>query len=201
MVGAAILAVFVLLLWNAAFALSGVWGVWVPIIAAAALLDAIALRLAPPLRPRLPGARALAVGAAATLVQVAVTYLLFRRAEAIVPGLREQVVVLYRLLGHPSAWQAWFALPFVAVSEEVIYRGALQSMLVPRLGRLPAIALAATLYALAHAASASWALVALALVCGLFWGLVRVLGGSLWAPVVCHLVWDVLILVVVPLAA
>jgi membrane protease YdiL (CAAX protease family) len=201
MVRAAILAVFALLLWNAAFALSGVWGVWVPIIAAAALIDGIALRLAPQLRPRLPRLRALAVGAAATLVQVLVTYLLFKRAEAIVPGLREQVVVLYRLLGHPSTWQAWFALPFVAVSEEVIYRGALQSMLVPRLGRLPAVALAAMLYALAHVASASWALVAVALVCGLFWGLVRELGGSLWASVACHLVWDVLILVVVPLAA
>ena len=197
-----LLAACVLLLWNGAFALSGAWGVWVPILVVASLLDALALRLEPALlRPKLLGLRAVGIAAAATVVQVGATYLLYRPLSVAFAPMRVEVVELYRLMGHPSAWQAWLAIPFVVASEEIIYRGALQSLIGKRTGTAIAIVLASTIYALAHVASGNWALVGVAFVCGIFWGSVRAASRSLFAPVVCHLLWDWAILVAVPLAA
>jgi membrane protease YdiL (CAAX protease family) len=198
---AAIIAAGAIVAWNLAFALGPrVGGVWIPVVAAALALDALVLALTPELRrPRPPPARALLWVLGATLVQVAATYLLYRPAAALVPALAGQTTELYRLLGSPNAWQAWLALPLVVVSEELVFRGALQGRLAARLGPWLSTLGASCVYAMAHLASGSWTLVGLAMFCGLYWGALRAITRSLWPAVVCHLLWDWAILVLVPL--
>ena len=59
--------------------------------------------------------------------------------------------------------------------------------------------LAAVAYALAHAALGSPLLVVVALLCGIAWGALRTASKSLIPPLVAHLVWDVLVLLWLPL--
>jgi len=200
----AALALAALVCWNAAFAASGALGVWLPIALAAVGLDILAVVLLP--RPDLGlSKRALAWALGATAVQVAATYLLYRPVLSAWPALRTQVAGLFDLLGHPTGTQVAL-LVFVVLSEELIYRGALQGLLA-RSGRTTiglsgpwaSAALAVVVYSLAHVASGSWALVGFAAVCGAWWGALRVLSGGLLAPIACHLVWDVAVLVLWPL--
>jgi membrane protease YdiL (CAAX protease family) len=59
---------------------------------------------------------------------------------------------------------------------------------------------ASLIYGLAHIASGSVTLMAVAFVCGLAWGLLRVATRSLWAPILTHVLWDLVIVFVWPLA-
>ncbi len=195
------LVVAVLALWNGAFLAAPLVSIWPPILGAAFLLDFVAAwaEAVLPLKP--PRRLAVGVGLAAGAAMTAASLALYPAAAKLVPGLSDAVNDLYRLLGHPQGWLAWVALPFVVVSEEVIFRGAVQGALERRLGRWPAVPAAVLVYALAHVASGSWALVALTVPCGLSWGLLRAATRSLWAPLLCHLVWDWALLVVFPLGA
>lgn len=198
----ALLAVAALAVWNGAFAVSARVGVWIPIALAALVLDGLALWAEPALRtPARPTRRAWGLMVAATIVQIAASYALFGPATAAIPGLWDATNDLYRLMGHPAAWQAWIALPFVVVSEEVIYRGAIQSAFTRRFGPWAGAVATLLIYAPAHLGSGSWALVGLSVACGLYWGLLRAASGGLFAPIVCHLLWDWAILVVAPLGS
>lgn len=199
---AIVLALAALALWNCAFLVAPRMGVWLPVCTAALALDGLALWSLPSLRRfTRPTMASLGVGLGAAAFQIAASVFFYPPLWKAVPGLWDAVNDLYRLLGHPNAWQASLALPFVVVSEELIYRGAMQGALEERLGRWAAAPTAVVLYLLAHLGSGNWALIALTVPCGLFWGLLRAATKSLWAPVLCHLLWDWAILVVVPLGA
>jgi hypothetical protein len=70
---------------------------------------------------------------------------------------------------------AWlFTFFFIAVPEELFFRGWLQNLLEPRMGRYPALLLTAVLFGLAHfnkrAVLFNWRYVLLAAVAGFFYG-------------------------------
>ncbi|HEX8710914.1 MAG TPA: CPBP family intramembrane glutamic endopeptidase [Terracidiphilus sp.] len=70
---------------------------------------------------------------------------------------------------------AWlFTFFFIAVPEELFFRGWLQNLLERRIGRYPALFLTATLFGLAHfnkrAAHFNWRYVLLAAIAGIFYG-------------------------------
>jgi len=198
----AALALAAFVLWSSAFLLSGWLGVWLAVALAALLLDLVALWAEPSLRrPSRPTLVALGVGLGAALPQIAASILLYPSAWRAIPGLWGQVNDLYRLLGYPNQWQAFVALPFVVVSEELVFRGAIQNAFAKRLGPWLAIPAAVGVYCAAHLLSGNWALVVLTIPCGLYWGFLRAATRSLWAPIVCHLLWDWAVLVVVPLGA
>ena len=56
------------------------------------------------------------------------------------------------------------------------------------------------IYMLPQVAFRSPLLVLVAFVCGMVWGLLRVRTGGLAAPLVAHLVWDILVFVLFPVA-
>ena len=92
------------------------------------------------------GGRALAWALGATAVQLAATYLLYRPVLAAWPALAEQTRGLFQLLGQPTGAQAALLLPFIVLSEELVFRGALQGLLGPRLGPWPAAGVAVAVY-------------------------------------------------------
>jgi membrane protease YdiL (CAAX protease family) len=68
-----------------------------------------------------------------------------------------------------------------------------------RLGAALGIVAGAALYTLAHAATMNPLLLGAAFGCGLYWGLLAAATDDLTAPIVSHLVWDVMVMFVTPL--
>jgi membrane protease YdiL (CAAX protease family) len=187
--------------WNIAFLFVGHLGIWLSVGAAAAVLMAAALagssaKWSDLLRPSAPRL-AIGFGAAAALVVLSeVLYLPLTRAW---PALAAESHRLFALFGAPTPLQAWVVLPAIAAAEEVIFRGALLDVLEARWPRSQAALVATAAYGLAHAASGRWALVGLAVVCGGLWTFLRSATRSLWPSLVCHVGWDLAILVIWPL--
>ncbi|MBV8878752.1 MAG: NAD(P)H-binding protein [Planctomycetaceae bacterium] len=105
-----------------------------------------------------------------------------------------------------SAWKTGQTPSFLAVTlvmivaaEEVFWRGLVARCFMQRFGLAIGLGAGALLYALAHVGTLNPLLMAAALGCGLYWGLLAALTDDLTAPIVSHLVWDVMILFVTPL--
>jgi membrane protease YdiL (CAAX protease family) len=244
------LALVCFVLWSVGAGLTRVIGIWTAVSGTAIGLGLAALFLArgtivPLLRPT---ARTLAWGLAAGVVMIAVTYGLYPVVERASAPFSASVLFLYGLLREvrPS-WLPLLLLPFIIVSEELVWRGVvfealrrqtfgrtgeftgmdrmdrmngsfdfeqasrfsiLSILSIPvecrntgTLSRLTTVVVfSAVAYALAHAPIGSPLLVALALVCGLFWSALRAWTGSLVAPLVSHLLWDLLVFSLRPLA-
>jgi len=188
--------------WNAAFSVAGHYGIFLTVGAAALVATMRALAVPTPWRELFTARRgALIAAAAATALLVCVTA--FFRAPVLqaLPALDAQVRGIYALFGPTNLVESYLALPLIAIAEELVFRGAIQGGLELRLGRTGAAIAAAVLYACGHLASGFPALVGLALVLGLFWGLLRARTGSLWPGVLSHVVWDLFVVVWAPLGA
>jgi hypothetical protein len=197
----AILVVAALVLWNGAFAVAGRVGIWIPIAIAALALDALSLGLEPALRrPAAPSRAALALGIGAALVQVAATYLLYAPLARALPALVPRVEALYRALGSGHTGLLLAPAVFVACSEELVFRGAIQPTLARSCPSSARVLASALVYALAHIASGEPVLVLLAFACGAFWGALRAISGSLAPGIVAHLAWDLAVMFLFPLA-
>lgn len=195
-----LLAAACLALWNGAFAASGLAGIWLPIAGAALALDALCLALDPSLRRlRMPAPRHVALGATAALVQIAATYLLFPVAVRAWPALSPRVADLYRLLDSGAGAILLAPTAFVVASEELVFRGALQTWIARSAPPWASVFSASILYSLCHLASGEPVLVGLALACGAFWGALRAASGSLFPGVLAHLAWDLAVMFVHPL--
>lgn len=153
-----------------------------------------------------PWRRPLAIGLAAGGVVTALTYVGYPLVASVIPAVREEVARLYVLM-HADLGPAVVvpSLVLVILAEEVLFRGLLIDGLDPwlapvgRHGGWLTIAVAALVYAGSQIASGQWALVAVAALLALVWGALRRWTGSLVAPLACHLVWDLFVLVLVPL--
>lgn len=147
-----------------------------------------------------PTRRSLWIGLVAGLLMAAGTYALYAIAAFVVPGLHEEVGGLYKTLHDPPG--VAFALPVlfvVILSEELVWRGALFDALPSTVSRERAVLLSALVYALPQVGKGSLVLVLVAFVCGVFWGAERVWTRGLVAPLVTHVMWDLLLFVVAPL--
>lgn len=186
-------------IWAVAAAFAGRVGVWLAIGSVAVVLGAVVASRDAAVRARLRLSwRSVVIGLAAGGVMIAATYLLSPLLR-VAPALAADVRALYaafRAAGHTAAI---VALGPVVLGEELVWRGAVQGALERRAGPTAAAALAAALYALAHAPIGSPLLVVTALGCGLVWGALRAATGSLVPSIVSHALWDAVVLVALPL--
>ena len=124
------------------------------------------------------------------------TFLIFPLAVRLWPGLAAQVAELEALLlGSRGRWSAAGIVVPTSIAEEILFRGRWLDE--PRLRSFPI--LAAAFYAAVHVTSSSPALVFAAFACGATWGVLRKATGSLWSSVICHVIWDLAVLVIWPL--
>jgi membrane protease YdiL (CAAX protease family) len=189
------------LCWRAGAAAASQFGVWPGIGTAASLAGvlAVALRgrdLLPLLRVT---ARDVALGVLAGAVMIVATYLLYEPAQALPFGIRPGTELMYqRFRDAPLALIA-VLMPVCVVSEELVWRGLGQGALESRLGPWWAALVTAVIYGSAHFGAGLPLLPYLAGVCGLYWGLLRAATGSLTAPLIAHITWDVTVLILFPL--
>jgi len=199
--GTTSLALAGIVVWVLAAASTGPLGIWLAIGGTAIALGVAVLVFDRPAARRLlePSPRLVLLGAAAGGLMVAVTYLLYPVLARLAPFIATDTVRLYSAFRPPSLVIASVALTPVILGEELVWRGVVQAVLVRRLRAWGGVTLAAVTYALAHAPLGSPVLVIVALLCGLFWGALRATTSSLVPTLVAHLVWDLLVLLWLPL--
>jgi membrane protease YdiL (CAAX protease family) len=187
--------------WLVAAAGARVLGAWAAVGGAAIALGAAVWAVDRNRLERLlrPSAGLIAVGAAAGGAMTAVSHVLYPIVARHVPSIAAEAATLYAAFRAPSRAVATIALAPVVIGEELVWRGVVQAALVERVGRRGGVFLAAVTYALAQAALGSTLLLMVALLCGIAWGALRAASKSLLPPLVAHLVWDVLVLLWLPL--
>ena len=195
------LALACVVVWLGAAASTGSLGIWLAVGGAAVglggaifLLDHAAAR-----RSLQPSTRLVLVGAGAGCLMAAATYLLYPALARLSPVIATDTSRLYASFRALTPVIASLALLPVIVGEELVWRGVVQTELVRRLGPWPGVTLAALAYALAHAPLRSPVIVVVALLCGMAWGTLRAASGNLVPSLLAHLVWDVLVLLWLPL--
>jgi membrane protease YdiL (CAAX protease family) len=139
----------------------------------------------------------LGVGAGMTLV----TYPLYGVMRSIVPELDTEVAVLYSAAHQTSLAQALPWTLAIIVAEELLWRGALLEVLAGRVSPPIALAISVATYAAAQFGSRSWVVFVLALVCGSLWTAQRHLTRSLLSPLIAHLIWTPIVILLYPVTS
>ena len=124
----------------------------------------------------------------------------YRLLQGPYPGLRPQVRALYEALQDPPGPLA--AMPvvlFVVLVEEIVWRGVLVEGLRQRLSRPRILGVATFAYVLPQIGSLNPALALAAFGMGAVWTGLRLVSRGLWAPLLCHLTWDLAIFYLWPL--
>ncbi len=109
--------------------------------------------------------------------------------------MRERMEPILR--GVFAGWRWWELVVLSAVAglgEEVMFRGVVQAWLEVQLGWWWALVVASILFGFMHPITRLY--VTLAAVMGVWFGLVWLWAGSLWAPVLAHGLYDAIALVV-----
>lgn len=189
------------MVWLAAAAATEPLGIWTALGGTAVLLGLAVIVFDRPAAMALlqPSSKLVVLGAAAGSMMAAATYLLYPVLARLVPVIAADMEQLYAAFRAPSLVVASVALVPVIVGEELVWRGVVQASLVHRLGAWRGVALAAVVYALVHVSLGSPVLVAVAFFCGLAWGTLRATTASLVPTLVAHLLWNVLVLLWLPL--
>jgi membrane protease YdiL (CAAX protease family) len=131
-----------------------------------------------------------ALGVAGAAVLWAVFWVGDRLVRRVLPRLSAEVDDLYAVRGETSTRTMPLVLSVIGPAEELFWRGLVQS----RAGIVVALAG----YALVHVWERKPILLLAALVGGAFWGGLFAWTGSLVAPIVSHLLWDLAIIVWFP---
>lgn len=154
-----------------------------------------------------PTRRALAFGALSGIVMVAVTQAGYRVAAQLWPAVVAETGALVDLLyvvGFPR-WARALLIATIASSEELVFRGLLPNSPAtcnrwrPGGREILAFFSLTLLYAFTTAPLGSGLLVGCALVCGLIWGVLRLMTRSLVVPILAHLIWDMGVMILWPL--
>ena len=98
----------------------------------------------------------------------------------------------------PALGLALLILPIIP-GEEIVWRGAVMLPLADRWGKAAGVIVAALMFAAAHLTLGSVPLLLAAIALGAFWGIITLWTRSLVPALVCHLIWDVMLLYVVKL--
>lgn len=182
-----------------AFAFRGPVGPWKGMTMAMGVLLAGALSVRAVRSRLVPTLPRVALGVGAGLVLYGLTRLGVWILQPIWPAWETHARTL-------SAWKTGYSAPFLAVTlvmiivaEEALWRGVISRFFQERLGHAMGIVAGAVFYAGAHLMTMDPLLLGAAVGCGLFWGLLYAATDDLTAPIASHLVWDVLVMFVLPI--
>jgi len=200
-----------LLGWLLCFAVLAYRGTWTPFAFVGVLLATLAVKWsAVPLSQFRLDRRTLLIGVGAGVMMVLVTHLAYGRLSAAFPAVRSGTLELLSLLNvvgfSPPARAALIVV--IASCEEVLFRGLLpgsargqqRALRWPSGREFGGLLGWSLLYALTTLPLASSLLVLCAFVCGTVWATLRLATGSVVVPILAHVLWDLGVLVVWPLA-
>ncbi len=197
------LALACVAVWVTAAATTAYVGIWPAIGVTAVVLGIVVLMVEGAVSPHTlrPSVQLVLVGATSGAVMVAATYVVYPVLIQLVPFISDDIGRLYAEFREPPLAVVLLALGPVILGEELVWRSVVQGEALKRAGTWKGVGLAAGIYALVHAPVGLPALVVVALTCGLCWGALRVMTGSLVPTLVAHVVWDIFVLLWLPLDA
>ena len=131
-----------------------------------------------------------ALGGAGAFVIYGAFWVGDRLLRRVLPRVAAGVDDLYRLPAGAGATTVVVALALVGTCEELFWRGLVQDR--------GGFALALVSYILVHVWERKWALILAAAAGGAFWGGLLAWRHSLVAPIVCHVLWDLAVVVWFP---
>ena len=146
-----------------------------------------------------PSPRRLVGGAAAAVLFYLLGWGGFHLLAAAFPALAAETATLYAWTDQaPARTLVPLLVAAIVVGEEIVWRGAITLPLAARLG--PAIGglLGALLFGAAHLLFASPLLILAAVALGFAWSWLALVTRSLVPPLVCHLLWDLAVLLWLP---
>jgi uncharacterized protein YbjT (DUF2867 family)/membrane protease YdiL (CAAX protease family) len=166
--------------------------IWWRMLAANAILAPLCVAAVPlPWRALWrPSWRALVAGVLAAGFLLVAGWLVSQVLFAVMPGARAQAEGVYAWVGLLPPWQAGLLLPAIAAGEETVWRGAVAFAVAARAGPWWGCAAAALAFAAVHVSLGLPALVVAAAGAGLFWAWLGLKTRSLFAVLVCHVLWD-----------
>ena len=126
-------------------------------------------------------------------------HIIYPEIARVIPRITNDTALLYAAFRSPSTWVSTLCIAPVILGEELVWRGVIQGEFSRRLGPMLSIVLTAACYSVVHIPMGSPVLVLVALVCGLAWGALRAATDSLQAVIVAHLLWDIMVLIWLPL--
>ncbi|MCA9711870.1 MAG: CPBP family intramembrane metalloprotease, partial [Myxococcales bacterium] len=115
------------------------------------------------------------------------------------PQLADQVQAVYAWSDTAPLGLRLALLPVIVFGEDLVWRGAITLPLAARFGALRGCLLGGIVFALAHLTTGPPLLLLAALAMGAVWGAMAIRTRSLVPVVVCHLLWDVLVMFVRPI--
>jgi len=140
----------------------------------------------------------IAAGLAAGAVLYGITLLALAALSRVWTDWETSARTLYAWRAGHSPFFIGTTLVMIVLAEEVLWRGVVARYLIGRHGRAAGIVYAAVIYALAHIATFNPILLIAALGCGLYWGWLAAATDDLVTPAISHLLWDILLLFVLP---
>jgi membrane protease YdiL (CAAX protease family) len=196
------LFVAVVLAWISASWASNMVGLWPAIGSVALILGALMIRFERTVCQQLlrPSWSSIALGIIVGGGMTLATHLMYPVIASVVPQVSVDTAHLYAAFRTPSMWVATLCLGPVILGEELVWRGVVQTGLSRRFGTINGIWLAAGVYTLVQVPVGSPVLLLTAFGCGLMWGALRAWTHSLISVLVAHILWDVLILLWLPLS-
>ena len=144
------------------------------------------------------GLREAAIGVGMGALMTGLTYPLYRLAAALLPSLSVTVATLYRSSDERNLGLALCWVFVILSAEELLFRGAFLVALERHMSRPTALCVSTLAYAAAQAFSGSLLVGLLALCCGSVWAIERMLTGSLVAPLLSHMVWTPVVILLCP---
>ncbi|OGQ89436.1 MAG: hypothetical protein A2289_07465 [Deltaproteobacteria bacterium RIFOXYA12_FULL_58_15] len=146
-----------------------------------------------------PNRRVIMTGVLGGVLTAIATHLGYAFTLWIWPSFAAQTRCLFAVFeALPGSAASLHWLVLIIVAEEVLWRGAWVTILGARWS-VVAVVVPTILYAIAQLASGLWLVGALALGCGLVWTVERLWTRSLLAPLITHLIWDLGVMVWIPI--
>lgn len=145
-----------------------------------------------------PTWRAIWVGLVVGIGMTALTYPVFQLAVHIEPSLDADVQALYSGARSTTLAKALAWVLAIIVAEELLFRGAWPATLRNYMSAPAAFTASLLSYAFAQLGTGSWIVMALALACGTLWTLQRRYTRSLLSPLIAHLIWSPIVILLYP---
>jgi membrane protease YdiL (CAAX protease family) len=142
--------------------------------------------------------RAIWVGVVVGVAMTAITYPVFQLGVKIAPSLDADVQALYRGARSTTLAKGLGWIVALDVAEELLFRGAWPATLRNYMSARAAFTVSLITYALAQLGTGSWIVMAMALVCGALWTVQRWYTGSLLSPLIAHLIWTPVVILLYP---
>ncbi|MGB8002435.1 MAG: CPBP family intramembrane glutamic endopeptidase [Anaerobacillus sp.] len=168
---------------------------WPFFTASLLLLGTLSIRYA---KWKAPSIRSISYGIGSGVLLYLIFFIGKTLMLALFPQSITQLEELYQLVAPEQGWH-YFSLIFVIIpGEELFWRGLIQDQVVKTKLRYPII-LAAILYMSAHIYAGALLLLVAALLAGTVWGYLYRKTSTITTPLLSHLIFDLLLLIIFPL--